>query len=351
MRRLLPLFLMFGFAASAHADVGMPLDHTHWLIQGGQAPDPLAQYIDADHIDGGKHSASAHSRIETELKIAVPDQHHFDRMRLALDKLAANPALAEKVLGKGWFVKYSHDADYGDVYLDGAKREMAIWQGGIRKRVVNGKNLELNVKPPGGLLTGDDGIISTRIERGLTLGPGANLDAIARTTSIWTPMSSLREIITGDLARLMKPSIANRAARNRYVIGHHGMGEGWERLIDLSADHVYETRDVSPNAKPKKGETPHIWGLEGDVNHPGSDSGLIIPGVNWAPPHKAADAHNPAFHADPAILALHALSPRLIAWMYSEHDVHTARALPKYTQAAINAGAIRASQVKPVQRR
>ncbi len=351
MRRLLAVLLVcFASVSVSRAEEGMPLDHTQYLTGGG-ADDPLAQHLDADHIEGGRFSAKAHSRIETELKVAVPDQSHFDRMRGALDKLAASPALTEKVLGKGWFVKFSHDADYGDSYRDDAQRTMARLQGGIRKRVVNGKNLELNVKPPGGVLSGEGGIISTRVERGVTMGPAANLDEIARSTSIWTPVSSLREVIKGDLAQLMRPSIANNTKRNRYVIGHKGNGEGWERLVDLSADHVYESLDIAPGAKAKKGATPQIWGLEGDLNHPGSESGLVVSNVSWNPPHTPADAHRNEFHADAAVQALHVIAPKLLAWMRTDHDVHTTMALPKYSQSAINLRLIQAGQVRAARRR
>jgi hypothetical protein len=349
MRRLLPILLLLGTTRLASAGKGMPLDATEMLFDGEKAKHDFAEHIDADGVPGGKTAANAHSRLELELKIApirIKDEESFKRMRAALDQLSKDPALAAKVLGEGWYVEFKREALYTDTYLDNGQRALAKNLAGNRLRLVNGKDLELNTKPPGGLVTGPGGIFLTRAERGVTLGAGADLKRLARSKSKWNPVEPLHSLpgVT-DPAELMDPSIQLSTKRGRYVLGYKGGDESWKNLIDLSADHVFEIKDVRPGSKAKIGKPAPIFSLEGDLNHPGQQSGLAIPDIEWEGPHQASDAHRPEFHQDPAVQAVHVIGPKLLEWLRTEHGVQYERALPKQTQAALNLGLFEESDI------
>lgn len=342
--------LLLATATVARAEEGMmPLDHTTFLYK---LQDPMLGPMDAEGLPGGKYTATSHSRGEIEGKVATSDGDHHARMLIGLHQLAADAALMEKVVGKGSHLAFTRKADYGDEYMDAVSRVLAKASAGARRRVVNGKDLELNIKPGGGILSGPGGIILSRDEHGMPLGPNADLAALAHAESPWNPILKLRHLYKGDLADLMVPSVALNTKRERFVYGVSGRETGWDALVDFSADHVYSMKDVHPSSKKIVVAKPEdIFGLEADLNHPGSEAGMAVKGVAWKAPHTSLDMHRPELHADPAVMELHRAFPLMLNWLSDKHRVDFTAARTKYTQAAINMGLITAKQVKPIARR
>lgn len=352
MRRyVLPMMLVSCWMTSvAHAggteQEGMPLDHAERLRRGG-VEDPLMGPMDAKNLEYGGKLATRHSRIEGEGKIAVPDEKNFTILSDSIARLADSQALAEKVIGRGWFVQHVRDADYGDTYMDDDKLFLLRHLSGLRDRRVNGTGRELNFKPPGGLQMGPDGMVLARAELGLPLGPNADIPAILRTRSNLHLIDELTHLYKGDLGKLAQPAIALQTKRGRFKLGMKDGPPKWDDLLDLSVDKVYGIRDVRPGAKAATGAVTPIYGLEGDLNHPGADTGLVIANVRWTSPHKSADAHREEFYQDAAVqAALLGAFPKIVHWMRDAHGMQFSAALPKATQGALNLGMLKANQLK-----
>jgi hypothetical protein len=176
-------------------------------------------------------------------------------------------------------------------------------------------------------------MILTRAELGLDLGPHPDLPGIAASPSQFNPFAELAEVVGGNPRDLTQEALALQARRGRFVLGNSSHGDAWNDLVAVTADDVYHVVDLRTG----RGGSP-FYSLEADLNHPGSNSGLVIAGGHWTPPHRSLDAHGKELQRDEAVIAVHHVFPAMVNWMQREHGVSWEPALPKPTEAAIRLG-------------
>ncbi len=329
---------------------GMPLDYTQYYYQPGQKMDPMYKATGTNKMPEAQRFMSTYaSRVEAEGKVEIARKDIKTAIG-QLDKLANDPKLATKVLGKGWRVKKVGTWDFNDVYRDNKTFDLAKAKSGFRVRRVNGGKAETNVKPPGGIKSDLDirgqitdspnGRITRRVEFGTKMHARASLRTIAGTKSKLNPLAWVSKMMKKDPVSFVPAAIAIHQDRVRYVLqkaeGKDAQGKTqWNPLVDLSVDDITATLARGPKAKRK---SVKFASIEMDLNHPGSGSGLVIATGKWAPPHRPSDLKRSAFMKDEAVGDLHRQVPKLLAHI----GVKAVSADPKYTAAAVKLGLIKA---------
>lgn len=308
------LSVLVGLTAPATAAAqGMPLDQVRYIEDPSKPrQDPMYRGAAIDQM-GEADRALAHSssRIEAEGKADIP-RAQLEQAIGGLRKLTRDPVLTERVLGKGWRVVEVGQWNVKDTYRDNDAYDLAQRDSGFRVRTQGGRS-EINTKPPGGVRTGRDGLITIRVEQGLSTGSATSLERVASTRSTHNPLGWIRRELKQDPGSFVRPAVQVDQLRTRFVLqkaeGTDAGGQPhWNPLVDISVDDVTATDARAAGG----GEKIAFAQIEFDLNHPGSNTGLVVANVNWKGPHRSRDILRPELMQDEAIQDLVRQVPALL---------------------------------------
>lgn len=343
--------------APKYAGPGMPLQYDAAMWTGavpgkkgvrGKGGKPLHDIAVAAKISKlaplARNFTSAGSAIESEGKVGFSRKRDLRIATSLFNKMAKDPKLAAKVLGKGWSIQKQAAYTFQDKYLDNNKtREFAKTEAGLRHRTVpgSGQPSKLNFKDAGGLRSGKGKVVSSRLERHVDLGPKANLAGIVTSGSYLNPLKGLKDK-GKDTKQYLDHSASVSDQRTRYQLMYTAPKKGSKpaAVAEISMDHVFDYRPQgAPNAKHKR---VTFFGMEVDIAHqPVNSNGVAgdyIDAVkNWTPTHKVSQLKH--LKNDPAMKKAYTVIEKMMDHLSSK-GVRLRATVPKYTEGLIRAGVI-----------
>ena len=333
---------------------GMPLHYGKPLWSGarpakngkravaGKATNALGTHANIVSLEqNARNFAEAGSLLESEGKVGIRKKKHLRRTIALLKDMARNPKTAEKVLGKGWSIKYTATYVFADKYMDNKAMELAKTEGGLRHRSVpgSGQPAQLNYKDPNGIRNGPDGVVMSRTERFTTVGKNPNLKELVKTDHILNPMHNVLKK-GKDPASFLNAAATVPDKRVRFELLYAKPGGSPQPVAEISADHVHNFEAKMGTAKHKK---VSFFGLEVDIAHqPVDGSGKavdFIPGVkNWKPTHKPADLKH--LDKDKSIQKTYKTIGKMMDHLVN-NGVELRATVPKYTEGLLRSGVLK----------
>jgi hypothetical protein len=228
------------------------------------------------------------SRLEAEGKYQLTEGE-FDTVVQDLLKLANDPALAEKVLGKEWSIaletRYLKKTPTGqlrmsgglpvpdpmvDTYYDDRQRRAAQNDMAIRYRYTAGNNSGAwNFKPNGGRQYKDGTVFRTEYGLDTTSGDPKIIKDFVDSNEIHNPFRLLRDVIPGaNPSDFFEPSVKITDDRFKFLLKHqNGLA------IEVSADRVVAEDLRAPRSERKEMK---FWQLEMDIDHLATTSSNVV---------------------------------------------------------------------------
>jgi hypothetical protein len=292
--------------------------------------------------------ANAETRFEAELQGTLKDADHHSQTVAKLDALANDPAMAQKMFGKGYtIVKLNKPPrNVWDFYVDSKDGLLAGSNASLRVRTEGGFSA-LNYKP-GSRVDYENGM-THRIEGGINIKPLVNgkpsagqLKLFSDPSLAYNPMREFGKQYPGrNVADVFDPSVDIKQLRTMYEIQLNGTKHG-----EISVD-IVNFRD--PLDHTKAGQFFRIE-MEGDHLNANPTASQIANSANA--PHDATDTLDPDNDKNPDIIELHRLNDVLVAHVGSKPagmaKVTEARQLlgKPIAKVASAAGTLRASLAK-----
>ena len=315
----------------------------------GKAGKPLhdiAVHAKVDKLSPlARNFTTAGSAIESEGKVGFAKKRDLRIATSLFNKMARDPKLAAKVLGKGWSIQKQAAYTFKDKYLDNNKtREFAKVEAGLRHRTVpgSGQPSKLNFKDEGGLRSGKGKVVASRLERHVDLGPKANLAGIVTSDSYLNPLKGLKDK-GKDTVQYLDHSASVSDQRTRYQLMYKEPGKRGAQpaaVAEISMDHVFDYRaEGAPNAKHQR---VTFFGMEVDIAHqPVNSTGVAgdyIDVKSWTPTHKVSQLKH--LKNDPSMKKAYTVIEKMMDHLSSK-GVRLRATVPKYTEGLIRSGVIK----------
>jgi hypothetical protein len=256
----------------------------------------------------------AESRFEAELQGRAKDEQHHQANIAKMDALAANPAGAEALLGKGYAIEKANKPprNVWDIYLDTTDGKLAGSNASLRIRIENGF-ATLNYKPHT-RVDYDNGMVH-RIEYGIKLGanafddnfkPSAGLLKFLAMNRADNPLRELLQHYPGaKLEDFFNVSAALKQVRSMYDVKLTGTKHG-----EFSVDKVGFADPAGLKHSQLATLVPagFFYRVEMEGDHVGANPTAAQMAASAVAPHDAKDTVDPDNDNNKDIIELHRLA-------------------------------------------
>jgi hypothetical protein len=264
--------------------------------------------------------ADSTTRLETELQASI-DLERLPQAIANMDRLANDRAAAQRVFGEQYrVVKLDKPPrNVWDQYVDAPDGAFANTSAGLRFRTENGVT-QINFKPPGGRRYPNG--MAHRVEGGIRIQaselngvrPSERLLAFFRNSRLVdNPLREFARLYPGRrLEDFFNGAVDARQRRQMYEVQRLDQGQ-WMKVSEISLDHV-TGRDPSNHSLTEEMGRVELEGDHVSLQLTPQQQAALANAPDPRP-HRAADAADANFAAQPDVIEIHRLSDALSAYL------------------------------------